>query len=421
MNRARTLLLALGLILCSALMAEFTLRIIRPDSLQYYYDLKRLHAYHPDYLVALAPNEDRIIKHHLGLWEGRFTTNSLGYRGSKELDGRPVLACLGDSLVMGFGVSDEGTFCARLDGTILAGKSNQAMNLGVDAFGSVGFQKRLTEAANKIKLSTVLLFISPNDFTMPPELAQRGVRSDDVIDQERRDHPELLRFFRIQFELTRISYLLHASKLSSEQLILESHIKRASIRNSMIQAGLISPREGDSARPLGFRKYLTSQFYSFPAHKTCEPEQQVNQVISCPEPVPAYIRCQERLPLASELPPLPDITQESYLKMIELSKEKKFNLVPVFLPAQVEEIYCGMYDKSHDLHDYAVRAQAFFKQHGIRYLEMSNHVKDICGLEKKAVRDQVIPGDGHFTDSGNLWIANALKAELKKMEASGAF
>lgn len=421
MNRVRPLLLVLGILFASVILAEFALRVLRPVSLQYYYDLKRLHAYHPDYLVALAPNEDRIIKHHQDLWTGRFTTNSLGYRGSKDPDGRPVLACLGDSLVMGFGVSDEDTFCAQLDGSVLGGKTHQAINLGVDAFGSVGFQKRLTEAAEKLKLSTVLLFVSPNDFTMPPELEKRGVKSDDVIDQERRDHPELLKYFRIQFELTRFSYLLHASKLSSEQLILEGKTKRNSVRTNLIRAGIITPGPEEATRSEGFGRYIANQFYSFPPHKTCDPTSV--SVWSCPEPIPDYIKgsCQDKPPLASDLAPLPEITQESYLKMIALSKEKKFKLVPIFLPVQVEELYCGMHGKSHPLHDYAVRAAAFFAKHNIPTVDMNTRIKDICGLPTPKISDQVIPGDGHLTISGNNWAAQAIQAELKRMDLNRAF
>ncbi|HNJ33600.1 MAG TPA: lipase, partial [Leptospiraceae bacterium] len=65
------------LIVVGALLAaEIGLRVLQVDSLQYYYDMKRLHAFHPDYLVGLAPNQDRTIRHYAGLWQGRFTTNS---------------------------------------------------------------------------------------------------------------------------------------------------------------------------------------------------------------------------------------------------------------------------------------------------------------------------------------------------------
>jgi hypothetical protein len=404
------------LIVVGALLAaEIGLRVLQVDSLQYYYDMKRLHAFHPDYLVGLAPNQDRTIRHYAGLWQGRFTTNSLGYRGSPEPDGSPVIACLGDSLVMGFGVSDEETFCAKLAGINLHGKKHQAMNLGVDAFGSVGDYKRLKEASGQLNLDTVLLFVSPNDFTIPPELAKRGVRPDDLIDEDRKNHPELTRFFRIQFEATRISYLLHALKLSREQLAVTMVTRRESVRSQMVQAGLSQPEEGDRISSSTGR-YILEQFYAFKKHATCEPEKTSNAQASCPETVPdqAGYACIPR-PAASELEPLSAITMEVYRNMISLAREKNFRLVPVFLPVQVEELYCDMHGKHHALGNYAVRAQAFFEKEGIRTIDLADKVPDICKLEKHSVLDQIIPGDGHLTKSGNIWAARALREKLNAL------
>ncbi len=403
-----------------ALASEAGLRLLRADSLQYYYDMKRLHAYNPDYLVGLAPNQKRHIRHHAGLWEGDFTTNSLGYRGSPEPSGKPVIACLGDSLVMGFGVSDEDTFCARLGGLQIGGKTYEAQNLGVDAFGSVGDSKRLAEAAEKLPLAAVLLFVSPNDFTIPETLAAQGIRPDDVVDQERRDHPELLRFFRIQFEATRISYLLHALKLSNEQLTVSRAMRKESIRQQLVGAGFSGFSEGHAGDPPspGLLRYILTQFYAFKPHAPCSQNAAPAAASAsvCPEPVPSEpeYACTDR-PSASTLEPLPPITQEAYRSMIELAKKKGFRLIPVFLPVQVEELYCGMHGRHHSLGNYAVRAEAFFKQQGIKSIDLASHVPEICRLPNPRVRDQIIPGDGHLTKSGNVWAAEALKEELKKV------
>src|SRR5262245_47548932 len=120
---------------CIAISTEVLLRLFDPSSLQYYRRLKLLHGYDERYFVNLTPGADFYLRHPAHLWEGRFTTNSLGYRGSPEPDASPKILCLGDSIVMGFGVSDEDTFCAGLDGALIGKTKYRSMNLGVDAFG----------------------------------------------------------------------------------------------------------------------------------------------------------------------------------------------------------------------------------------------------------------------------------------------
>ncbi len=190
--------LALGGILVFALL-EIVLRVAKPRELQYYRDLKVLHAYHPDYLVSLAPDIDLYIRHHAGLWEGRFTTNSLGFRASAEPGSEPLIGCLGDSATMGFGVSDEDTYCKILDGIQLGGVRHRTMNMAVDAFGSMGSAKRLDDVSGRVKFKTVLFFVSPNDFFMMDNLRARGVLSDDETDTIREKNPALLKYFRLQF------------------------------------------------------------------------------------------------------------------------------------------------------------------------------------------------------------------------------
>lgn len=219
---------------------EVLLRTLQPASLDYYRKLKLLHVYHPEYRVGLEPGASYYLKHNTGLWEGQFTINSLGYRGTAEPDGRPIVGCLGDSLVMGFGVSDNETFCSLLDGVEWNGASYQTMNLGVDAFGSQGYAGRFAEAVEKLpRLKVVLLFVSPNDFTLPQELLDRGVLPDDVTDAARAQNPEQEAFFRTQFELTRYSATLHAAAVARQQLIIRRALFEKGVRREFVEAGII--------------------------------------------------------------------------------------------------------------------------------------------------------------------------------------
>ncbi|MCB1305540.1 MAG: lipase, partial [Leptospiraceae bacterium] len=143
--------------------------------------------------------------------------------------------CLGDSLVMGFGVSDDQTFCSRLGRESQDGAFDQKyqfMNIGVDAFGSMGSALRMEDMVPRLKnVSAVLFVISPNDFTMPPELAERGMEPDDVIDARRMNDEAYKLSFHIQFELTRYSYALQAAKLAYENLLIKRSITEESVRS----------------------------------------------------------------------------------------------------------------------------------------------------------------------------------------------
>lgn len=251
-------LLVLVLVLCGA---EAALRILKPATLQYYRDMKLLHRYHPDYQVALAPNADVYVKHHAGLWQGRFTTNSKGMRGTNEIDpGADYIACLGDSLVFALGVSDQDTFCKRLDGIEIRGKRYRTANFGVDAYGSLEYALRLEDMAASVPgLKKVLLFVSPNDFSMPPALEAQGILPDDVTAEKKRSNQDFLTAFRIQFQLTEISYLLQAAKLAFEQQRVQIPANMADYKRELIRAGVVSPEPG-AGEPEGIRKYLGTVF-----------------------------------------------------------------------------------------------------------------------------------------------------------------
>jgi hypothetical protein len=411
-------------ILSVAGLAEITLRLVRYPSLQYFRDLKIIHKYHPDYNVGLAENADVYLKHNLGFWEGRFTTNSFGHRGSPEpSEDKPALVCLGDSVVMGFGVSDDETFCSRLNGV----SGYPAINLGVDAFGSLGTARRLKEASEQFPIGLALFFVSPNDFMMAPDLRARGILSDDEQDDFRLNDPFFKRSFQIQFELTRWSYLLMASRLAIEQLKIKKVQTQEDIKNEII---LIISDPYD---------YFLKSFYNGPHtqyRSVTEKKESAPGItgspgedaqVMCPVPIPSGYSCAEKEPDPETLPELLPATKAAYDQMFENAKAKGFPLVLVILPIQLNDIHCLSHGKHSEQMEYAIRSALYFKKHKMPVMDLRPYVKDMCGRpftresDRKKSRygytspdDHIIPADGHFTYEGNLWASQAILDFMKK-------
>jgi hypothetical protein len=399
------------LAITSLLSVECILRLLNPTSLQYYRDVKLLHAYHPDYGVTLTANESRFVKHYAGLWQGQFTTNSLGLRGLAEPDHQlPKIFCLGDSMVMGFGVSDQETFCSLLDGLSVRGTTYQALNLGVDAYGSLGDAKRLEDISQKVSnIREVLFFISPNDFAMPEVLRNQGILPDDELDAIHENDEVWKSRFKLQFEATRISYFLQALKLAYEQSII---VWSANKKIAISEWNFATTHPWD---------YMLSSFFSLTPRNQCKPKE-IPSALTCPEPIPTdQFTCLTNPPDPSTLPPLTPITIKAYERMIALSEKYNFKLRPVVIPVQVEEIYCYLNGKYHPLGDYALRAKKYWKSKNIDLIDLTPHTKRMCGnvieIDGKAttstIRDYFIPGDGHLTKLGNKWVADSLKLELE--------
>ncbi|MCB1166127.1 MAG: lipase [Leptospiraceae bacterium] len=406
-----------GILLGAAILAlalmEGLLRWMEAPALDYYRKVKLLHIYNPDYFVALPANEDLYIRHHDGLWEGRFTTNSLGMRGSPEPDpSAPKILCLGDSLVMGFGVSDDQTFCSRLGRESQDGAFDQKyqfMNIGVDAFGSMGSALRMEDMVPRLKnVSAVLFVISPNDFTMPPELAERGMEPDDVIDARRMNDEAYKLSFHIQFELTRYSYALQAAKLAYENLLIKRSITEESVRSEINEAGLSGKDAPNLAKT---SQYLVGSFTG-PVRDRCQlSKSKEKPLIQCPQPIPQGVQCMDGPPPADSLEPLPEFTQKAYTRMIAYAKANGFRLIPVILPMQVEEIFCHNQGKYHPLGNYALRASKYFEDRGVSVMQLQDDLDQMC-TPRHGIRDFFIPKDGHLTDIGNQWATQSIAKRL---------
>ena len=442
---------------------ELALRFLQVPTLQYYRNIKLLHVYHPDYKVGLASGVDLQINHYLKRWQGRFTTNSSGYRGSPEPDpNQNKLLCLGDSMVMGFGVSDHQTFCALLNGSKIQGEPYQALNLGVDAFGSLGNAKRLAEAAARLRGAggdsenvkiKALFFVSPNDFYMPEELRKRNQKSDDEKELFW-DIPGWHKtFFRTQFELTRWSYTLHALKLAYENLRIKYALTKGGIKAEF--------HEFMDSRV----KYFFCSFYKDPPGSLCKakgpkekqqdkkasggagsqgelknagkfwkyPDEfllssyQIPQKHSPENPLlgpvfrPTFrlekIKLDHCLASPPAVPVLPDATVKAYEKMISAARKYNIDIIPVMLPIQDRDLECasvGLYSKYFV---YALQAGTYFRKQGLRVLDIRPEVWRLITeqADKKMILNMpkvIIPNDGHYTACGNLWAAGAIRRTL---------
>jgi hypothetical protein len=386
------------------------LNLIQPASLQYYRNLKSIHVYDPEYRVGLTPNHSVYLKHHAGLWSGQITINSIGIRGLQEVDPqKSYIACLGDSLTMGFGVSDEYTYCSLLEGKIShKNKPLSSLNLGVDAFGSWENYYRLKRYLNKLKnIDTVLFFVSPNDFQVPPSMRNQGILSDDEIYENRKKNPSQEKVFFIQFELTRYSYLLQALKLAYENTMMQFHISNQSMKGELASAGFIGGN-GD------VYSYIKDSFF-YPRKSACKSND-----------IKSY-HCYDGLPVGDwvcrdfpqVIPPLPPLTISAYEAMISLSKEHSVRLIPVFVPSQIEELYCESLGKFHELGMYRLQAAQYFQSKGISTIDLISHTKEMCYVNQSEsgsnlnpkISDYYIPNDGHLTKLGNKWVSDSLLKE----------
>lgn len=87
--------------------------------------------------------------------------NSLGYR-SAEIDSRPRILLVGDSVAFGFGVQPEGTIASQLEDK-LDGKY-QVINAGVPGYNIEQWRIMANRAASILEPDLVIALVNANDF-----------------------------------------------------------------------------------------------------------------------------------------------------------------------------------------------------------------------------------------------------------------
>jgi hypothetical protein len=403
----RKLLLWLMVPFVGLLLSEPLLRLADPPGLQYYRRSKMVHAYHPDYTISLRPSTSEYLDHPSGLWEGQFTVNSYGMRDLEEPQpGRSKTLCLGDSLAMGHGVGDGLNFCHLLKAK--AG-SLQVLNASVDGFGTYAYALRTEEIVSQIdSVKTVLLFPSPTDWWIPKRFRERGILPDDEKDLMRKDDTAYKNLFRAQFKATEWFYTLQALKLSQEQLQLRKTIFANDLLTFVESLGKRSPSEALRASTA----HLNDALIRKPSR--CS-EQKTIPSMTCPEPLPEGLLCSDSEP---DYEPLPEFTQQNLNRLIHFTRAKGIRLVVVLLPMQEEEIRCAAHGKFHENGLYAVQARRFFKEKGIDVIDLMPYTKSMCRIDvpgkEQRIGDFFLREDGHLTELGNRWAADALMSELSK-------
>lgn len=401
---------------------EIFLRFYQIEALSYFRSLKVIHQYNPNYFVGLKPNTRVYIKHYTGKWEGEFSINSLGLRNLEEADPNlKKILCLGDSLVMGFGVSDKETFCYLLNEKFKQ-HGYQFLNAGVDGLGSWGYYQRLKELLERVnQIDTVLLFVSPNDFTMPEVFLQRGILPDDVVEKKRLEDPQKKFFDTAQFVLTDWFYSFYVIKLTVKQMLLKFAIIKAELqielektKNSTfinyIKESFLLPNKPVECIPKEEKKKIYKTLgssYNAPQKILFSKPQQ------CPEEVPSSI-LKECRDFPKEIPDLPEFTKKAYQNILELSLKHHFRLIVVILPMQIEEIYCNNINQYHPLRMYALQAKQYFEKNQIEVWDLMENTKTLCKQNEYGITDHFIPEDGHLTKLGNVWVSENLYNYLVK-------
>jgi hypothetical protein len=400
----RKLFLWLMLPVFALLLSELLLRLADPPGLQYYRRSKLVHAYHPDYTIALRPSSSEYLVHPSGLWEGQFTVNSYGMRDLEEPEpGRPKMICMGDSLAMGHGVGDGLNFCHLLKEH---SGSLQVLNAAVDGFGTLAYALRTEEIITQIDhVQTVLLFPSPTDWWIPQRFRERGILPDDEKDQLRKDDVLYRKLFQVQFRATEWFYSLHALKLTQEQLQLRKAVFKRDV--SLFFDGLLNRSAAETVR--ASYSYWKGAFLR--PSSTCS-AQMARPPLICPEPLPEGLQCSDTEPVYQ---PLPEFTQKNLNRLIEQTKVRGIRLVVVLLPMQEEEIRCAAHGRYHESGLYAVQARRFFHEKGIDVIDLMPYTGSMCREDQEhRISDFFLPEDGHLTALGNRWAASALMAELAK-------
>lgn len=370
------------------LITEIGLRVVNPEALEYYRVQKQIHVFNNDYLVDLEPNVNVRIKHIQNRFNIKFQTNSRGFRSEETNNSLPQIGCIGDSVTMGFGVSNGETFCSLLDGyKDKTGVTYQSVNLGVDAYGPSAIERKLEKNLNNLNLK--LLFYFPSN-------------GDDIDEanfySKMQDRSKFL-IFKYQFLATKYSYLALATKITQEQMVYRFRETFIDTFISSFQTFKCTTNvDSDSnCKYKNFSDYLYSFVGDFYKRE------------KLPDNLPPVFpenECQEK----NDPHIIPDSVKESTRKIVNLAKKHNIKLVFLLSPIDIETAYCSQRGKMHRLYNYSMNLKEFLIHENLEYIDLNQYtrqMKDSNGLLNP--RPYYIIGDGHYTALGNQWVYSILK------------
>ena len=383
--------------LLTILFLEVFLRILKPTALQYYWVQRQIHSFDPDYFVDLEPNQKVNIKHFLGIFNINFTTNERGYRATREVNNSfPQIICIGDSITMGFGVNDEDTFCNKLD-LYKDSKENiyQSINLAVDAYGPSAIALKLKK--HLPNLNPKLLYYFPST----------GDDVDEISFHEKKQNPSLQRAFKIQFLLTKYSYLFLALKVTQEQMqfrFMEAFVYPF-IRAKNLYLCMTAQKPKDECPISSWKEILNDLYSDFFRPPVKNPNAYPNFPASeCEEPQEEFVA--------------PESAYKAIQEIIDLSKELNLKLVMILLPIDIETAYCSQKGKIHRYYGYLKTMKKFLDKKKIDYIDMNLPQYTLQMVDETGQlnpRPYYIIGDGHYTRLGNDWVFKTLIQKTKEV------
>jgi hypothetical protein len=376
---------------------EFSLRILKPIALDYYWVQKQIHKVDPEYLVDLEPNQDVRIKHFLGTFDIHFSTNEMGFRATDPIQNSiPQIACIGDSITMGFGVNDEETFCRKLNNyTDISGQKYQSVNLAVDAYGPSAISRKLQKFLPK--LNTKVLYYFPSN----------GDDIDELNFHHRFQSNWKMKMFEYQFNATKYSYLLSSLKIMIEQMFIrfnETFIYPM-IRLNNLRLCMFSDMDKEKCQIKSFSDLAMDFYHDF----FIPPKKDPNS-----PPVFFSDECNE--PTAPM--EIPKTAYKALDEIIEISQKNQIKLVMVLLPIDIESAYCSQKGKKHRFYNYLLTIKPYLLNKGVDIIDMTlteHTIKMLDGSGRLNPRPYYIIGDGHYTKMGNQWVADELLRKTKEI------
>ncbi|HMY66289.1 MAG TPA: hypothetical protein PL163_06545 [Leptospiraceae bacterium] len=378
-------------IIGAAVSLEIFLRLFKPDALEFYRVQKQVHKLDPDYLVDLEPNQDVRISHFLGTFDIRFSTNEKGFRGTDPIDNsRPQILCIGDSVAMGFGVSDEDTFCRQFNGfQDRDGNVYQSVNLAVDAYGPSAILRKLKK--HLPSLNPKILFYFPSN----------GDDIDEEIFYSKLNSRKARLFFETQFLLAKHSYLFLGLRITQEQIVFR--LNEMFIYPLVRMKNFLNEIFSEKRKMMSLQETVNGFLSEFKRGERKDPNS---------PPVFGEKEC-----LDEDRPhPIPETVYTSTREIIKLAQEKNVKLVFVVSPIDIETAYCSQQGKLHRLYTYSRAVRKFLEEEKVDFIDMNDYaVYMMDGEERFNVRPFYIIGDGHYTKAGNSWMSAVLLLKLRQI------
>lgn len=386
-------------IIASSVFLEICLRLFKPEALEFYRVQKQVHKLDSDYLVDLEPNQDVRISHFLGTFDIRFSTNEKGFRATDPIDNsKPQILCIGDSVAMGFGVSDEDTFCRKFNGfQDKEGNVYQSVNLAVDAYGPSAILRKLKK--HLPSLNPKVLFYFPSN----------GDDIDEEIFYSKLNSRKARLFFETQFILAKYSYLFLGLRITQEQIVFR--LNEMFIHPLIRMKNSMKEISSSERKRMNFGETVNAFLSEFKRGERKDPNA---------PPVFGENEC-----LDDDKPHhIPESVYTSTREIMKLASEKNIKLVFVVSPIDIETAYCSQLGKLHRLYTYSRAVRKFLEEEKVDFIDMNDYADFMTDAEERFnVRPYYIIGDGHYTKAGNSWMSAVLLLKLRQIlgEETDAF